>query len=128
MPLERRRRHEGFLVHLSRQNRLAHLIPPCSPPYNSKTAQENEAGGKERTANVAGDSFSNADSNSFSRRSCCACLLPCTWARPHSSAPAHEAPWLIYGMDWSNRRDKPFRLALGSFIHWKRKEVASDNQ
>ena len=28
----------------------------------------------------------------------------------------HEAPWLIYGMNWSNRLDKPFRLALGSFI------------
>ena len=28
----------------------------------------------------------------------------------------YEAPWLIYGMNWSNRRGKPFRLALGSFI------------
>jgi len=28
----------------------------------------------------------------------------------------YEAPWLIYGMNWSNRRNKPFRLALGSFI------------
>jgi len=26
----------------------------------------------------------------------------------------YKAPWLIYGMNWSNR--KPFRLALGSFI------------
>jgi len=28
----------------------------------------------------------------------------------------YTAPWLIYGMNWSNRKDKPFRLALGSFI------------
>jgi|EP01047_Picozoa_sp_COSAG01_P085216 WD repeat-containing protein 68 len=28
----------------------------------------------------------------------------------------YEAPWLIYGMNWSNRRGVPFRLALGSFI------------
>lgn len=28
----------------------------------------------------------------------------------------HEAPWRIYGMNWSNRKDKPYRLALGSFI------------
>eukprot|EP00899_Mesostigma_viride_P008992 jgi/Mesvir1/18094/Mv09395-RA.1 len=28
----------------------------------------------------------------------------------------HEAPWLIYGMNWSVRADKRFRLAIGSFI------------
>eukprot|EP00850_Spirogloea_muscicola_P005365 SM000024S07827 [mRNA] locus=s24:782873:785263:- [translate_table: standard] len=28
----------------------------------------------------------------------------------------YEAPWLIYGMNWSVRRDKNFRLAIGSFI------------
>jgi WD repeat-containing protein 68 len=28
----------------------------------------------------------------------------------------YEAPWLIYGMNWSVRPDKKFRLALGSFI------------
>lgn len=28
----------------------------------------------------------------------------------------HVAPWMIYGMNWSVRRDKPFRLAIGSFI------------
>eukprot|EP00958_Prasinococcus_capsulatus_P015270 scaffold1626_cov372-Prasinococcus_capsulatus_cf.AAC.24 len=28
----------------------------------------------------------------------------------------HEAPWLIYGMNWSVRRDKKFRLAIGSFV------------
>lgn len=27
-----------------------------------------------------------------------------------------EAPWLIYGMDWSTRADKKFRLAIGSFV------------
>jgi WD repeat-containing protein 68 len=27
----------------------------------------------------------------------------------------YQAPWLIYGMSWSSRPDKPFRLALGSF-------------
>lgn len=28
----------------------------------------------------------------------------------------YSAPWLIYSMSWSCRRDQPFRLALGSFI------------
>jgi len=28
----------------------------------------------------------------------------------------YDAPWVIYGMNWSVRRDKPFRLAVGSFI------------
>jgi len=28
----------------------------------------------------------------------------------------YEAPWLIYGMDWSVRPDKKFRLAIGSFV------------
>eukprot|EP00698_Gefionella_okellyi_P005826 TRINITY_DN15264_c0_g1_i1.p1 TRINITY_DN15264_c0_g1~~TRINITY_DN15264_c0_g1_i1.p1 ORF type:complete len:327 (+),score=40.85 TRINITY_DN15264_c0_g1_i1:40-1020(+) len=28
----------------------------------------------------------------------------------------YEAPWTIYGSAWSARGDKPFRLALGSFI------------
>eukprot|EP00232_Nephroselmis_pyriformis_P011486 CAMPEP_0182885444 /NCGR_PEP_ID=MMETSP0034_2-20130328/19604_1 /TAXON_ID=156128 /ORGANISM="Nephroselmis pyriformis, Strain CCMP717" /LENGTH=336 /DNA_ID=CAMNT_0025018711 /DNA_START=13 /DNA_END=1023 /DNA_ORIENTATION=+ len=28
----------------------------------------------------------------------------------------YEAPWLIYGMNWSVRRDQRFRLALGSFV------------
>jgi len=28
----------------------------------------------------------------------------------------YEAPWLIYGMNWSIRGDKKFRLALGSFV------------
>lgn len=28
----------------------------------------------------------------------------------------YEAPWLVYGMNWSVRKDKPFRLALGSFL------------
>jgi len=28
----------------------------------------------------------------------------------------YEAPWLIYGMNWSVRPDKKFRLAIGSFV------------
>ena len=28
----------------------------------------------------------------------------------------YEAPWNIYAMAWSQRKDKPFRLAVGSFI------------
>jgi hypothetical protein len=28
----------------------------------------------------------------------------------------YQAPWLIYGMNWSVRPDKKFRLALGSFL------------
>jgi DDB1- and CUL4-associated factor 7 len=28
----------------------------------------------------------------------------------------YEAPWILYGMNWSVRPDKRFRLALGSFV------------
>eukprot|EP00740_Mantoniella_antarctica_P025077 CAMPEP_0198686210 /NCGR_PEP_ID=MMETSP1468-20131203/14617_1 /TAXON_ID=1461545 /ORGANISM="Mantoniella sp, Strain CCMP1436" /LENGTH=209 /DNA_ID=CAMNT_0044432175 /DNA_START=321 /DNA_END=951 /DNA_ORIENTATION=+ len=28
----------------------------------------------------------------------------------------YEAPWLIYAVNWSVRADKPFRLAIGSFV------------
>ena len=28
----------------------------------------------------------------------------------------YEAPWTVYGMNWSVRPDKRFRLALGSFV------------
>jgi len=28
----------------------------------------------------------------------------------------YEAPWPLYGMNWSNRRETRFRLAVGSFI------------
>ena len=28
----------------------------------------------------------------------------------------YNAPWTVYGMNWSVRPDKRFRLALGSFI------------
>ena len=27
----------------------------------------------------------------------------------------YQAPWLIYGMNWSVRPDQKFRLAIGSF-------------
>lgn len=28
----------------------------------------------------------------------------------------YEAPWYIYGMNWSVRLDHPYRLAVGSFL------------
>jgi WD repeat-containing protein 68 len=28
----------------------------------------------------------------------------------------YEAPWTVYSLDWSWREDKPYRLAIGSFI------------
>jgi DDB1- and CUL4-associated factor 7 len=28
----------------------------------------------------------------------------------------YEAPYMIYGTSWSNRKDKPFRLCCGSFL------------
>jgi DDB1- and CUL4-associated factor 7 len=28
----------------------------------------------------------------------------------------YEAPWLVYAMNWSERPDKPYRLAIGSFL------------
>ena len=28
----------------------------------------------------------------------------------------YNAPWMIYAMAWSSREDRPFRLAIGSFI------------
>jgi len=33
-----------------------------------------------------------------------------------SSRIRYEAPWLVYGMNWSVREDKKFRLAIGSFV------------
>ena len=38
----------------------------------------------------------------------------------------YTAPWLIYGMNWSHRKDKPFRLALGSFIEEYNNKVCLD--
>eukprot|EP01098_Paradermamoeba_levis_P003769 TRINITY_DN1673_c0_g3_i1.p1 TRINITY_DN1673_c0_g3~~TRINITY_DN1673_c0_g3_i1.p1 ORF type:complete len:373 (-),score=103.21 TRINITY_DN1673_c0_g3_i1:202-1185(-) len=35
---------------------------------------------------------------------------------PTKEIYTYQAPWLIYGMNWSNRPDKPFRLAIGSFL------------
>ncbi len=35
----------------------------------------------------------------------------------------YEAPWLIYGMNWSVRKDKLMRLAIGSFIEDFRNKV-----
>jgi WD repeat-containing protein 68 len=28
----------------------------------------------------------------------------------------YDAPWLVYATAWSTRPDRPFRLAVGSFI------------
>jgi DDB1- and CUL4-associated factor 7 len=28
----------------------------------------------------------------------------------------YEAPWLVYGLSWSERHDHPYRLAVGSFV------------
>lgn len=35
---------------------------------------------------------------------------------PRSEVYTYEAPWLIYGMNWSFRGDRRFRLAIGSFL------------
>jgi len=35
----------------------------------------------------------------------------------------YEAPWTIYGMNWSVRADSKFRLAVGSFIEDFRNKV-----
>ena len=34
------------------------------------------------------------------------------------------APWTVYGMNWSVRPDKRFRLAIGSFIEDYKNKVA----
>ena len=28
----------------------------------------------------------------------------------------YKAPWPLYGMNWSQKQDRPFRLAIGSFV------------
>ena len=35
------------------------------------------------------------------------------------------APWTVYGMNWSVRPDKRFRLAIGSFIEDYKNKVSS---
>lgn len=37
----------------------------------------------------------------------------------------YDAPWTIYGMNWSVRPDKRFRLALGSFVEEYNNKVRS---
>jgi len=41
-----------------------------------------------------------------------------------------QAPWLIYGMNWSVRQDKKFRLAIGSFLeeYTNRVEIVQLNE
>ncbi len=36
--------------------------------------------------------------------------------QPQKDIYTYIAPWTIYGMAWSERRDQPYRLAIGSFI------------
>ena len=36
----------------------------------------------------------------------------------------YVAPWTVYGMNWSVRHDKRFRLALGSFIEDYKNKVS----
>ena len=38
----------------------------------------------------------------------------------------YEAPWLIYGLNWTVRQDKKFRLAVGSFVEDIRNKVGMD--
>ena len=38
----------------------------------------------------------------------------------------YDAPWTIYGMNWSVRPDKRFRLALGSFVEEYNNKVCFD--
>lgn len=39
----------------------------------------------------------------------------------------YEAPWTLYGMNWSIRPDKRFRLALGSFVEEYNNKVCDIN-
>lgn len=38
-----------------------------------------------------------------------------TSRNPHTPESAREAPWDTYALDWSSRRNRPFRLAASSF-------------
>lgn len=38
---------------------------------------------------------------------------------------SYTAPWPIYGMNWSQLKHKPFRLAVGSFIEEYTNKVRS---
>ena len=40
----------------------------------------------------------------------------------------YNAPWIVYGMNWSVRPDKRFRLALGSFIEEYSNKVYTVNK
>lgn len=40
----------------------------------------------------------------------------------------YDAPWTIYGMNWSVRPDKRFRLALGSFVEEYNNKVGLSDQ
>lgn len=47
------------------------------------------------------------------------CSLPAMAVIPEAQKKeiyTYQAPWLIYGMNWSVRTDKRFRLAVGSFL------------
>eukprot|EP01086_Lenisia_limosa_P009240 TRINITY_DN32514_c0_g1_i1.p1 TRINITY_DN32514_c0_g1~~TRINITY_DN32514_c0_g1_i1.p1 ORF type:complete len:331 (-),score=59.12 TRINITY_DN32514_c0_g1_i1:35-1027(-) len=36
---------------------------------------------------------------------------------------SHTAPWLVYGLDWSAREEKKYRLAIGSFMEEYKNKV-----
>jgi hypothetical protein len=38
----------------------------------------------------------------------------------------YQAPWMIYGMNWSHREDIKLRLAIGSFIEQYNNKVEFD--
>ncbi|GAB1602815.1 DDB1- and CUL4-associated factor 7 [Argonauta hians] len=44
------------------------------------------------------------------------CALPAAPPGKRKEIYKYEAPWTVYGMNWSIRPDKRFRLALGSFM------------
>ncbi len=39
----------------------------------------------------------------------------------------YVAPWTVYGMNWSVRQDKRFRLAVGSFIEDYKNKAGYEN-
>lgn len=37
----------------------------------------------------------------------------------------YSAPWSVFSMDWSSKADRPFRIAVGSFIEEYRNKVSN---
>ena len=42
---------------------------------------------------------------------------------PRKEVYTYTAPWLIYGLDFTNRRDHYFRMVIGSFVEDKSNRV-----